>query len=152
MLSGSASIIELGALLIRSRALGHVLDCPLDHAGDALAAERVVLRDHLVGHADERQHECSEDAGAVLARRAMEHRGVGVVLGEQAQRTAERALAGHEHLAVAVDEERRRVAQRLDLLGAPHDVEHGMVVVLDDVGLEGEATVFQRSRSGCGGR
>ena len=72
----------------------------------------------------------------------MEDRRVGVVLGEQAQRAAERALAGHEHLAIAVDEERRGVAERLELLRAPDDVEHGVMVVVDGVRLEGEAAVL----------
>ena len=73
----------------------------------------------------------------------MEHRGVGVVLGEQARSDAPSArLAGDEHLAVAVDEERRRVAERLDLLGLHTTSMHGVVVVVDGVDLEGEATVL----------
>ena len=36
--------------------------------------EGVVLHDHVVGHADQRQHERGDHAGAVLACGAMEHR------------------------------------------------------------------------------
>ena len=46
----------------------------LHHETHAVVGERVVVHDHVVGHADQRQHQCRDHAGAVLARGAVEHR------------------------------------------------------------------------------
>ena len=72
-----------------------------------LTAEGVVGHHRLLGHAEQRQHEGRQQAGAVLARRAVEHRRLGLGGGQDLQRADDLGRGVVEHLLVLRAEEAR---------------------------------------------
>ncbi len=107
----------------------------LDQALHGDRARGVVGDDREIVDADDPEHQGRENAGAVLAHAAVEHRGVCVGIGQDHECGRDRARALIQHAAVLVGDN-RGVDPLGQLVRVGQDVDHRQVV-LDDVSEHG---------------
>ena len=122
------------------RAVGVLADDLLLQPAHGLLAERVVGHHRLLGDAEQRQQDGRQQAGPVLARRAVEDRRQGVGTGQHLEGRTDLGPGVVQHLEVLRLEQ---VGPAVELLGIGDRLDEGDVVVLHRMSHHVELSALQ---------